>query len=116
MKALDATEAARTVLRGLALREIRAVRDRIVPECTVSASESLPEAERVTLGVADAIAREADGTLNLVVDWKSDGDAAPETVGQYRAQVAAYMAACGCREGLLVFLTAGHVRRFTVEC
>ncbi len=78
---LDAAEAARTVLQGLALPEIHAVRDRLVPECTVAASKTTPDAERVTLGVADAVVEEADGTLSLVVDWKSDVDPAPETVG-----------------------------------
>ncbi len=107
--ALDAAEAARTVLRGLALPEIHAVRDRLVPECTVAASETTPDAERVTLGVADAVVREADGTLSLVVDWKSDVDPAAETVGRYRAQVATYLTACGARRGLLVFLSAGRI-------
>ncbi len=78
---LDAAEAARTALQGLALPEIHAVRDRLVPECTVAASKTTPDAERVTLGVADAVVEEADGTLSLVVDWKSDVDPAPETVG-----------------------------------
>jgi ATP-dependent exoDNAse (exonuclease V) beta subunit len=108
---LDVAEAAGAVLRGLALPQIRAVRDRLVPECTVAASTIVADIERVTLGVADAVARESDGTLSLVVDWKSDVDPAPETVAQYRAQVAAYVAACGAAEGLLVFLTTGRVER-----
>ncbi len=110
-RTLDAAEAAHTALRALALPEIRAVRDRLVPECCVAASTLTPGAERITLGVADAVVREADGTLSLVVDWKSDVDPAPATVAQYHAQVATYMAACGGRGGLLVFLTAGRAER-----
>ena len=113
--ALDAAEAARTVLRGLALPAIRAVRDRLVPECTVSASESTLDAERITLGVADAVAREADGTLSLVVDWKSDVEPAPETTARYREQIATYMAACGGRNGMIVFLTTGQVEYIAVQ-
>ena len=110
-RTLDAAEAVHTVFRGLALPEIHAVRDRLVPKCTVAASKTTPDAERVTLGVADAVVREADGSLSLVVDWKSDVDLAPQTAAHYRAQVATYMEACGGREGLLVFLTASRAER-----
>jgi ATP-dependent exoDNAse (exonuclease V) beta subunit len=108
---LDVAEAAGAVLRGLALPEIRAVRDRLVPECTVSASVMVADIEHVTLGVADAVARAADCACSVVVDWKSDVDPTPETVAQYRAQVAAYLAACDAAEGWLVFLTTGRVER-----
>ena len=106
---LNANEAARTVLRGLTLPEIVAVRDRLVPECTVAASETTDEAEHVTLGVADAVVPETDGALSLVVDWKSDVDPAPETVAGYKTQVAAYLAATGARRGLIVFLSLGRL-------
>ena len=69
------------------------------------------DAELVTLGVADAVVREADGTLGLVVDWKSDVDPAPATLTQYRAQVGAYLAATGAPEGMIVFLTDGRIER-----
>ena len=101
----DAVEAARTVLRGFSLPEIRAVRGRLVPECTVSTSVTTPEAEMITLGVADAVVREADGTVGLVVDWKSDVDPASAMVARYRGQVGAYLSASGAPEGLIVFLT-----------
>ena len=111
----DAREAARTVLRGFSLPEIRAVRDRLVPECTVSASVSTAEAEVITLGVADAVVREADGTVSLVVDWKSDVDPTLETVARYRGQVEAYLSATRAEEGLLVFLTSGWVERLRTQ-
>ena len=112
---LDAAETARTALQGLALPEIRAVRSQLVPECTVVGSDMTQEAERITLGVADAMAWGPDGTPSLVVDWKSDVDPTPETVSRYRAQVATYMKACG-GQGLLVFLTAGRVERIAQSC
>lgn len=106
---LDGAEAARTVLRGLNLPPIRAVRDRLVPECAVASSVLTDEAEQVTLGAADAVVREADGTLSLVVDWKSDVDPALATVAGYRAQVRAYMSATSAPEGMIVFLTSGQI-------
>ena len=112
---LDPSEVARAALRGLALPEIRAVLDRLVPEYTVSAAEAGPGVERITLGVADAVLRDPDGTISLVVDWKSDVDPSAETVARYHAQVTTYLAACGAREGLLVFLTAGRADRVTHE-
>ena len=108
---LDEAEAARTVLRGLALAPIRAVRGRLVPECAVASSVLTDGVEQVTLGAADAVVREADGTLSLVVDWKSDVDPAPATVEAYRAQVRAYLSATGAPEGMVVFLTGGTVNR-----
>ncbi len=107
----DGAEAAQTVLRGLALPPIRAVRDRLVPECTVASSVRSDDAEQVTLGVADAIVLDADGTLGLVVDWKSDVGPTPATVTQYRAQVGAYLAATGAPDGMVVFLTDGRIER-----
>ena len=103
----DVVEAARTVLRGLGLPEIRAVRDRLVPECTVCASVSTAEAEVITLGVADAVVQEADGTVSLVVDWKSDVDPTRETVARYRGQVDAYVSATRAAGGYIIFLTSG---------
>lgn len=107
----DGAEAARTVLRGLALPEIHAIRERLVPEYTVASSTLTDNAEVITLGIADAVVRKEDGTLGLVVDWKSDVDPAPATVAQYRAQVGAYLAATGAPEGMIVFLTAGRLER-----
>ena len=69
------------------------------------------DTEAVTLGVADAVTVGPDGRIGLVVDWKSDVDPAPAVVAGYRAQVAAYLAATGANEGLLVFLTSGRVER-----
>jgi ATP-dependent exoDNAse (exonuclease V) beta subunit len=113
--ALDGAEAARTVLRGLALPPIRAVRDRLVPECTVASSVLDGEVEWVTLGIADAVVRGTDGTLDLVVDWKSDVDPAPATIAQYRGQVGAYLMATNVTAGIIVFLTPGQIEHVRSE-
>ena len=105
---VDAAEVAATVLRVLALPEIAGVRDRLVPECTVAASQPGQE-EDVILGVADAVALGADGSPELVVDWKSDVSPAPDTVARYRGQVQAYLTATGASRGMIVFLTTGRV-------
>jgi exodeoxyribonuclease-5 len=108
---LDASEAARAVLRGLALPEIAALRDRLVPEYWVAASVAQGEDERVTLGVADAVARGPDGHTEVIVDWKSDVVPSAHTIANYRAQLGAYLDATETMKGLLVFLTAGRVER-----
>ena len=113
--ALDALEAARTVLLGLALPEVRAVQDRLVPECTVSSSASTAECELVTLGVADAVVREKDGTLSLVIDWKSDVSPDAATRTGYRSQVRAYLAATDAKRGMLVYLTNSSVDIISAE-
>jgi ATP-dependent exoDNAse (exonuclease V) beta subunit len=106
---LECRELAAAVQRGLARPEIRAVRHKLLPEWTVLSSAHLDEMEHVTSGIADALAVEPDGTVSLVVDWKSDVAPALATVAQYRAQLRAYLEATGATEGLLVFLTTGTV-------
>lgn len=108
---LDPAELAATVLRTLSLPDVCLLRPRLVPECDVAASLDVDGTEEVTLGIADAVALGGDGRPELVVDWKSDVDPAPETVAHYRGQVRAYLRATGAREGLIVFVTGGRVER-----
>ncbi len=75
----------------------------------VYAYEALHEEERVTTGVADALACDEHGRPDLVVDWKSDVALTEGAVVDYRAQVARYLAATGARLGLIVFVTGGTV-------
>lgn len=102
---MDPGEMADTVLRGLSVPEIATVRHRLVPEWPVAACDWLRGEETITLGVADAIALEMDGTCSLVVDWKSDLAPSEQDVARYRGQVREYLAASGAPEGLLVFLS-----------
>lgn len=108
---LDAAEVARTVLRGLAMPQISAMRARLVPECWIAHSTVSDGAEQVTLGIADAVVREPDGRISLVVDWKSDVDPAPATIAQYRSQLGAYLHATGADRGIIVFLTSNAVEK-----
>ena len=108
---VEPAEVAATAMRALALPEITAVRSRLVAECTVAVSLETESGEEVIQGVADAVALGADGRPDLVVDWKSDVAPTAATVAHYRAQVRAYLSATGAREGLIVFLTPGHVER-----
>ena len=112
---LDPAEAASAVRRGLDLPEVSAIRAHLLPECAVAASMLDGDIEAVTMGVADAVTVGPGGRVGLVVDWKSDVDPAPATIVAYRAQVAAYLAATGAAEGLLVFLTRGWVERIVGE-
>jgi exodeoxyribonuclease-5 len=65
--------------------------------------------EEVTSGVADAVAFNSEGRPQVIVDWKSDVNPAPETVEHYRAQVSAYLDVTGAERGLIVLLTSGTV-------
>ena len=112
---LDAAEAARSVLRGLALPAIQAVQHRLVPECWVAHSLQDGDAEQVTFGVADAVVPEAGGGIGLVVDWKSDVDPHPAVITHYKAQVRSYLRATGARTGLIVFLSSGAVQEVRAD-
>jgi exodeoxyribonuclease-5 len=102
-------EAAQSVRRGLALPEIQAVRDTLIPECWISNSITASGAEQVTVGIADAVTYGSDGQVSLVVDWKSDVRPTPMVKAGYRAQVASYLLATGAKTGLVVFLSTGHI-------
>jgi len=108
---LDCAELATSVLRGLAVPEVAAVRHALIPECWVSASRCDGRAENVVIGIADAVALDRDGGIGLVIDWKSDVAPEPKTVSRYRGQVRSYLDATGAPEGLIVFLTTGQVER-----
>jgi hypothetical protein len=82
-----------------------------LPEMTVFTVETAGNLTTYVGGVADALALNPDGTTDVVIDWKSDVDPDATHVDLYRAQVRDYLAATGAREGLLVFVTSGHVER-----
>ena len=62
-------------------------------------------------GITDATSFGPDGKPQLVIDWKSAVDPAPETVEHYRAQVPNYLLATGLAQGLVVFVTSGRLVR-----
>ena len=104
---LAPAELADCVVRALSLPEVASLRPRLVPEFTVYAAADLGVHEEATAGIVDAIAFDADGKPEGVIDWKSDIDPAPETVEHYRAQVHAYLEMTGAERGLVVFMTSG---------
>lgn len=104
-----AVEIAASVARTLALPEVAALRPALVPEYTLYAATAWDDQEEATAGIADAIAFGDDGRPQVVIDWKSDVDPAPQTVEHYRAQVRQYLAMSGARRGLIVMVTSGRV-------
>lgn len=106
---LSPTELASTVRQTLELSDVAALRERLVPECCVYSSTSRDTSEQVVSGIADALSMEPDGSVAVVLDWKSDIDPQPETIDHYRQQIAAYQRATGAKRGLIVFMTSGKV-------
>jgi hypothetical protein len=62
-------------------------------------------------GVADAIAYQPIGLIDLVVDWKTDVSPSAQQIELYREQMHDYLVATGAPEGLLVFVTPGQLIR-----
>ncbi len=106
---LSPGELAGCVVRALSLPEIAHLRQRLVPEFPVYRSAMTDDCEEAAFGIVDAIAFDADGRPEAVIDWKSDVDPAPETVEHYRAQLRAYLEMTGANRGLIVSLTSGSV-------
>ena len=104
---LAPAELAGCVLRALSLPEVAALRPGLVPELPVYASTETDTHEEATAGIVDAIAFDADGAPQVVIDWKSDVDPSPETLDHYRAQVRAYLDMTGAERGLVVCMTPG---------
>ena len=108
---LTPAELAGCVNGALSLPEIADLRPRLVPEVPVYSADSAGAEERVTTGVADAIAFGPDGAPEVVIDWKSDVDPTPETLQHYCSQVRAYLEATKAERGLVVMMTDGAVIR-----
>ena len=106
---LTPVELAGCVLRALSLPEVAALRPGLVPEFPVYASTATDTHEEAMAGIVDAIAFDADGKPDVVIDWKSDVNPAPETLEHYRAQVRAYLDMTGAERGLIVAVTTGAV-------
>ena len=110
---LSPQELAGTVVRTLALSEVATVRARLVPECPIHASTPEGAAERIVSGIADALAVEADTSVSLAIDWKSDVDPALAVIEHYRAQLSEYLSATGAARGLIILMTTGRVVKVT---
>ena len=106
---LAPAELAGCVARALSLSEVAALRPDLLPEFPLYASTLTEAGEEVTAGIADAIGFASDGTPQVVIDWKSDVNPAPETLEHYRGQVRAYLDMTGAERGFVVFVTSGIV-------
>jgi exodeoxyribonuclease-5 len=108
---LSPGEVARVVARTLALPEIAAVRDRLLPELPVLASDQDDGVEVATAGIVDALCLGDGGRPDLVIDWKSDVDPDPTVAEQYQRQVRRYLEVTGTTKGLVVFVTNGTIMK-----
>ena len=102
-------ELASTVQRTLQLPEIVRLRARLQPEFCVYMGTQADKTQFLTAGIADAIALDDSGRIEVVIDWKSDVDPAQAQIELYRAQVQDYMAATGAKLGLIVFMTSNRI-------
>jgi len=107
----NSAELATTVLRGIRLPEIVALRPHLRPELPIYGAKVEGANFELTSGIADALAIGPDGIIDAVVDWKSDVDPDAAVVELYRGQVRYYLAATGAPNGFIVFLTSGRVEK-----
>jgi exodeoxyribonuclease-5 len=112
---LSAAEVAATALRALAIPAIAHLRSQLVPEYSVSSSTSSGLQEDVRKGFVDAIAIDAGGAAQAVIDWKSDVEPDGAALEHYKAQVRAYLGMTGVRRGLVVFATTGAAHEVVAE-
>jgi len=110
-KGCNSAELATSVLRGVRLPEIVALRPHLQPEFPIYGSKVEGISFELTSGIADALAIGPEGTIDAVVDWKSDVDPDATAVELYRGQVRDYLAATGAPMGFIVFLTSGRVEK-----
>ncbi len=106
-----APELAATTLRALKIPEVAACRSRLVPEMTVFSARAEQDSTIYVGGVADAIAYQPLGLIDLVVDWKTDVNPSVQLTNLYREQMRDYLVATGAPEGLLIFVTTGQLVR-----
>ena len=107
----SSTEMAATVMRTLRLPDIAALRPRLVPELPVHASAVEGSKISLTAGIADAVAFDGKGRIDVVVDWKSDVKPTAKQVAMYHRQICDYLRATAARTGLIVFMSSGRVDR-----
>lgn len=111
---LNAEEVAELALRSWQLPEVSALKDRLLAEVEVAGVEQVSTADGRTKqvywgGVADAVALADDGTVDVVIDWKSDRNPNQEVLEHYKDQLRAYLRLTGATKGLLVLAQSGRV-------
>ncbi|MFK4511804.1 UvrD-helicase domain-containing protein [Bradyrhizobium daqingense] len=106
---ISPTELASTVVRTLRIPEIATLRPHLAPEQTVLGGQYEDGKETLISGIADALARDADGNIQAVVDWKSDVSLSASAPAAYQEQLRAYRRYTGANRSLLVAMTTGKV-------
>ena len=106
---LSSAEMAERIEHTLQLPEIMALRPRLIPELWVYASDVEDRAVSLTAGIADAVAVDQTGQIDVVVDWKSDVNPGADQIEVYRGQIRDYLQSTAAKTGLIVFLSLGRV-------
>ena len=102
-------ELAQTIVRTLSIPEIAALRPRLVPEYTICGGQTNHDVETIVSGVADAVAYDTEGRIEIVIDWKSDVEFDVERLNSYRGQLNAYKEHTGAADAFLVLMTSGKI-------
>ena len=102
-------ELAQTIVRTLNIPEIAQLRPRLVPEHTIYGSQANDDDEIIVSGIADAVAYDAEGRIEIIVDWKSDVDIDTGQLTSYRGQLDAYRRQTGAPHAFLVLMTTGKL-------
>ena len=102
-------EVAQTIVRTLNIPEIAELRPRLLPEHTIYGTQATDDGELIVSGIANAVAYDAKGRIEVIVDWKSDVDINTERLNSYRGQLDAYRRHTGASHGFLVLMTTGKV-------
>ncbi len=111
-KGIVPNELSQVVANTLALPEICTLRDRLAAEFPVfghHADEGERQIEIALSGVTDALALGSDGTIDVIIDWKSDVSPTNALREKYRTQVRDDLDASGATRGLVVYMTLGQV-------
>jgi hypothetical protein len=70
-------------------------------------SQVSDDGEIIVSGIADAVAYDAEGRIEVIVDWESDITIGVSTLNSYRGQLDTYRQFTGATRALLVLVTAG---------
>jgi len=106
---ISPNELAATIVRTLNIPEIAALRPRLMSECAVFGTETDERTETLISGIADAVARDVNGRIEAIIDWKSDVVMNADKLAAYSTQLGHYRKRTGAERTLLVPMTTGKV-------
>ena len=106
---ISAAELSATVMRTLALTEIKKLRDRLFPEFPVYGCSNTGDGETLISGLVDAVAIDKTGAIDVVIDWKSDVAPDTATLDHYRQQIRDYCTQTNAKMALVVLMTTGQI-------